>query len=50
MLTKIKYDVIIINMSKQFIAKYTPEAEQELRSLDKQDIKGYFVLLLYLSN
>ena len=42
MLTKIKYNVIIINMSKQFIAKYTPEAEQELRSLDKQDIKRVF--------
>lgn len=29
-------------MSKQFIAKYTPEAEQELRSLNKQDIKRVF--------
>ena len=26
-------------MEKQFVAKYTPEAEQDLKSLDKQDLK-----------
>lgn len=26
-------------MEKQYIAKYTPEAEQDLKQLDKQDLK-----------
>lgn len=29
-------------MKKQFIAKYTPEAEQNLKNLDRQDLKRVF--------
>ena len=31
-----------INMEKQFIAKYTPEAEISLKKLDKQNLKRVF--------